>query len=167
MSRSVPTHFIPRRAETSLIPHLRCRSCVNSQLSGLNPLNAAVAVFNLNSPDRGIDNLLPRGNRSAEKVARRSLKPRWTGDVDRRVSRASRTLITFSSHVRTMNRAVLGSWTYGYTGNSSLRNSRRIRSGVCTTGTSALVGEPLSCDHYFRLSRSASPGVLTSHPVAL
>jgi hypothetical protein len=59
------------------------------------------------------------------------------------------------------------SWTYDYTGNSSLRNSRRIRSGVCTTGTSALVGEPLSCDHYFRLSRSASPSVLTSHPVVL
>jgi len=25
-------------------------------------------------------------------------------------------------------------------------------------------GEPLSCDHYFRLSRSASSSVLTSHP---
>lgn len=32
------------------------------------------------------------------------------------------------------------------------------------TGTSALVDEPLSCDHYFRLSRSVSPNVLTRIP---
>lgn len=77
-----------------------------------------------------------------------------------------RTLITFSSHVRTMNRAVLGAG-HGLTVTLEIRHSV-IPGGfvrACARREHPpSFGEPLSCDHYFRLSRSASPSVLTSHP---
>jgi len=65
-----------------------------------------------------------------------------------------------------MNRAVLGAG-HGLTVTLEIRHSV-IPGGfvrACARREHPpSFGEPLSCDHYFRLSRSASLSVLTSHP---